>query len=192
MSLTYEEFNIKIEQAHEIKEIVRKAFLQNEYFYFDQPFEVFVTACKHLHPAMYGNVVARRIIMSANWTPVNEDGDAVDRCGNRIELKASLAGNSVNIRQIRLHEKIDWYYILFVTNELKPYMFKLSHDEMYKEVFDQFKGSKTHKGTNLYGIRFPIESNHWKRWLSMYSVDVQDYISPILIDPDLIPPYVDV
>ena len=192
MSLTYEEFNNKIEQAHEVKKIVRKAFLQNDYFYFDQPFSIFISACKHLHPAMYGNVVARRIIMSAQWKPISEDGDAIDRHGNRIELKTSLAGSSINIRQIRLHEKIDWYYILATTEDLDAYMFKLSHNDMYHEVHDKFKGSKTHKGTNLYGIRFAIDSDHWRRWLTNYSIDVQDYINPILIDPELISSSVDI
>lgn len=99
--------------------------------------------------------------------PATENrGDAKDEENIYYEFKTSFTnkGDNLNIRQIRLWQKIDYYYCFFINEEdiSKSLFFKLSHQEMEEEV--KLFGSATHgtikankNNSNIeYSITIPV------------------------------------
>ena len=114
--------------------------------------------------------------------PANQNhGDAKDDKGKFYEFKTSFTnkGNNLNIRQVRLWQKVDYYYCFFINEQEieQSLFFKLSHEEMSKEVF--ICGSATH-GTKQanednqnieYSITIPVydlNNVKTKRWREKY------------------------
>lgn len=109
-------------------------------------------------------------------------GDAKDDKENFYEFKTSFTnkGNNLNIRQIRLWQKVDFYYCFFINEQEieKSLFFKLSHEEMLQEV--SMCGSATHGAKQAnevnqnieYSITIPVyDLNNAKtrRWKEKYS-----------------------
>lgn len=124
------------------------------------------------------------LINKLNFCPVTAKdncGDAEDHHNHFYEFKTSFTnkGNKLNLRQIRLWQKVDNYYCFFINEEQfeKSLIFTLTKEQMKDEV--QLFGSATHgaaaanKNNECIEYSFTIDvyndkNINTKRWKEKY------------------------
>lgn len=96
--------------------------------------------------------------------------------GTYYELKTTFSTDSVNMRQVRLWQNVD--YMIFVVDEQDPknsILFKLTHDELVAE-FNALGVSYMHgvesvnKSSEFTELSFTLKRNseHFNRWIKEY------------------------
>lgn len=113
--------------------------------------------------------------------PKEDRGDAKDIYGNYYEFKCSFTNvnKSLNIRQIRPWQEVDFYYCFYINEEKidDSMFFVLTKEEMLEEI--KLCGSFTHGVTEInnknthceYSITIPVYSTTNKktiRWKEKY------------------------
>lgn len=112
-------------------------------------------------------------------SPSLNRGDFKTSDDKYIELKNSFSNKDecLNLRQIRLWQKIDYYLCMYIneTDLSKSIVMLLSHEQMEKEVAEH--GSATH-GTSTsnannknieYSITLSVNGSPIKSWIEKYS-----------------------
>lgn len=112
-------------------------------------------------------------------SPSLNRGDFKTSDDKYIELKNSFSNKDecLNLRQIRLWQKIDYYLCMYIneTDLSKSIVMLLSHEQMEKEVAEH--GSATH-GTSTsnannknieYSITLSVNGSPMKSWIEKYS-----------------------
>lgn len=129
-----------------------------------------------LNPQQYATYLENRFRILAGWNTRKNDGDAAfdDRS---IEIKVSVLSDinpKPNIRQVRLFQNIDLYYI-FIIRESSLNVYKLSKQQMENEV-DASGRSKTHgkKGVETPEEEYNVDFNE-ERW-QIYKIDSDPFL----------------
>lgn len=117
-------------------------------------------------------------------------GDAVDADGHHYEFKNSFTNQkqSLNLRQVRPWQNIDYYYCFYINEEdlEKSVFFELTKQQMEEEVFTY--GSPTHGTEEVnkenpvteWSLTIPVyndNNSNTKRWKERYlSLDLKKKI----------------
>ena len=159
---------------------------KNKEFGFNMPLKEFIKHMSLLNPQSYGSRIENRIIRDSQNKKVPSAigrGDMVSEGGSYYEIKNSIiteANNSLNIVQVRLWQKVDYYlciaYDLRDLENFKSYIFLLTHEEMKEQCKYQANAAhgtgKANKNNENVEMRFSIpidESNKvFQYWMKNF------------------------
>lgn len=152
--------NYKLEKINKVNDYFKNGLIPNE----GEPYKVIDDAEKFFDVISLTTTQSKApaaekfIAKKLGWTkiPAKENkGDFYNEKNNKyIELKMSFTNlqNSLNLRQVRLWQPIDYYLCIFIDEiTFKNYLFMLTHEEM-SELIQKY-GSATH------GTKTANESN---------------------------------
>lgn len=169
---------------YQVFDTLKSSFKNNKYYGFDLPPQQFFLRCRHLPTQIWGTRIQAYFCYHFNFeiTPSSWDcGDFKTHLGHDIELKCSFVDNetnSINCKQIRLWQDLDYYLILEVNFEdytnIKYNLFELTKEEMIEECkllnalpVANVKDKNTTEFASL-GFSVKRDSEHYTRWQEKY------------------------
>lgn len=164
-------------------DLLKKEFKTNRMFAFDLMPQQFFLRVRHLKTQIYGLRIQGYFAYHLDYdiTPSSWDcGDFKNGMGHDIEFKVSFKDDesqSINCKQIRLWQDLDFYYVLSVDyrdyNNIKYKMYELTKQEMEQEcklmkatAVANTKENTTEKSSLGFSIKENTE--HYKRWEENY------------------------
>jgi len=170
-----------------ILDAIKKRFNDNAKYGHDLRLNEFLLQAKTLPPSAYGYRMQSYFSMLFDCQVISSKsdlGDFINQLEQVIEFKCSFLSesmNKINIKQIRLWQDIDEYYV-FVSDfekydDIKTYLFKLSKSQMVEEC-DLMNAKSCHMTESNYsqnekvelGFSIAKDSENWKRWTDRYHV----------------------
>lgn len=170
-----------------ILDAIKKRFNSNSKYGHDLRLNEFLLQAKTLQPSAYGFRMQSYFSMLFDCQVISSKsdlGDFINQLEQVVEFKCSFLSdnmNKINIKQIRLWQDIDEYYV-FVSDfenyeDIKTYLFKLSKSQMIEEC-DVMNAKSCHMTESNYsqnekvelGFSISKDSENWKRWIERYHV----------------------
>ena len=170
------------------KKNITSAILKNKKWGFDKDWETFAYGLALTNPQTYGLRIQNRIISDLEVQSVSAKlnrGDYLNKKGRPVEMKTSILTSDeskMHLVQIRPWQNTDYHCVVLDMrgNEIVPYAFMLTKEQMAKELFI-FKATSAHgtvkanaKNKNIekrFSINVDPEDRHFKRWMKNYKVE---------------------
>ncbi len=175
------------EKAWEMKQEFKKYAKTDgmDYLAFDK----LILYCRLINSQQASPALEDRFRKAMGWQAYHIEGDAKSQDGKIIEIKVSILDSvnlTPNIRQVRLFENIDSYYVFIIDKNNKLRVYKLTYRQMEHEV--ELSGwSCTHPRDGKNGELKSKEYNvtFQDNWNELYKIDSRPFRKTIKRSVDM-------